>query len=219
MIRKMLQAILCITLCPLFVAQQAAPPVSVSTVTSGPIVLKKQAGVSLLLLEAVSSATATEGQSVRMAVKEDVSTGGVVVIPRGTPATGVVVRARKAVLGKKDGSVSIEPVSVNPANSNPIALRHYKYTLEDDGMCRGFLDCLPLIVAAPMYGVGDLIAYPFRKHHVAGEDEVLPACSEQWSVVARSILIQANGTTLLQPAHPGIDLDAVCSGGAKAFIS
>jgi hypothetical protein len=219
MIRKMLQAILCITLCPLLAGQQAASPVSVPTGANKPIVLKKRTFMKLMLLEAVSSATATTGQSVRMAVKEDVTIDGVVVIPEGTPATGVVAAVRKAVPGKKNGSISIEPESVNPPNSKPIALRHYNYTLEDDAMCSGFLNCLPLVVAAPVYGIGDLIAYPFQKHHVTGEDEVFPACSEQWSVLSRSIVVQANGTTPVQPAHPDIDLGTVCPGGAKAFIS
>ena len=175
--------------------------------------------MKLLLLEAVSSATATRGQSVRMAVKEDVIIDGVVVIPKGTLATGAVAVVRKAVPGKKNGSISIEPESVNPPNLKPIALRHYNYTLEDDAMCSGFLNCLPLVVAAPVYGIGDLVAYPFRKHHVTGEDEVFPVCSEQWSVVCRSIVVQANGTALVRSAHPDVALEAVCPGGAKAFIS
>jgi hypothetical protein len=219
MIRKMLQAILCITLCPLLAGQQAASPVSVPTGANKPIVLKKRTFMKLMLLEAVSSATATTGQSVRMAVKEDVTIDGVVVIPEGTPATGVVAAVRKAVPGKKNGSISIEPESVNPPNSKPIALRHYNYTLEDDAMCSGFLNCLPLVVGAYVYGAGDVIAYPFRKHHAAGKDEVLQACSEQWSVVSRSIVVQANGTTRVQSAHPEIDLDSVCPGGAKAFVN
>jgi len=219
MIRKMLQAILCITLCPLLAGQQAASPVGVPADASKSVVLEKRTFMKLMLLEAVSSATATNGQSVRMAVTEDVSADGVVMISKGTPATGVVVGVRKAVPGEKNGSVAIKPESVNPLNSVPIALRNYHYTLEDDGMCSGFSDCLPLILIAPVYGIGDLIAYPFRTHHVPGEDEVLPACSEEWSVVSRSIVIQASGITRAQSAHPDIDLDTVCPGGAKAFIS
>ena len=218
MIRQLLQAALFIFPVPLLMAQ-AAPPVSAPTETNNPIVVKEKTFIKLLMLEAVSSATATNGQSVRMVVNEDISVDGVVMISKGTPATGVVVGVRKAVPGKKNGSVAIKPESVNPPNSKPIPLRHYNYTLEDDAMCSGFLNCLPLVVGAYAYGAGDLIAYPFRKHQVTDEDEVLPACSEEWSVVSRSIVIQASGITRAPSAHPEIDMDEVCPGGAKAFIS
>lgn len=219
MIRKMLQAVLCLILSPLLMAQQIAPPVNAPTESKKPIVVKKKTFIKLLILETVSSATATNGQPVRMVVKEDVLIDGAVAISKSTPATGIVAGVRKAVPGKKDGSVTIKPESVRLPNSKPIALRHYNYTLEDDAMCSGFLNCLPLVVGAYVYGAGDLIAYPFRKHQVTGEDEVLPACSEAWSVVARSIVIRVSGTTPIQPANPDIDLDTACPGGAKAFIS
>lgn len=219
MIRKLLESALCICLAPLSMAQQGAPPVGAPTKANKPIVVKKKTFIQLLTLEAVSSATATKGQSVHMVVKEDVVIDGVIAISKGTPATGIVAGVRKAVRRKKNGSVTITPESVNPSSADPIALRHYNYTLEDDAMCSGFLNCLPLAAGAYVYGAGDLIAYPFRKHQVTGEDEVLPACSEEWSVVSKSVVIQANGATHIQTTHPEVDLDTACPGGAKAFIS
>jgi hypothetical protein len=105
--RLMIQAALCVVFCPLLTAQQPVAPASAPTEASNSNVLKKGTYVRLVLLETVSSATATKGQSVRMLVKEDVSADGVIVIPKGTSATGIVAWVRKAVPGKKDGSFSI----------------------------------------------------------------------------------------------------------------
>lgn len=67
--------------------------------------LKKGTDVHLVLLESVSSATATKGQSVHMAVLDDVTDGnGVIVIPKGTSATDVADGVIKAVPGKGTGA-------------------------------------------------------------------------------------------------------------------
>jgi hypothetical protein len=100
--RLMIEGALSLSLCPLLVAQQAASPVSAPTEASKPIVLKKRTFVEVVLLETVSSATATKGQSMRMAVENDVKIDGVVAVPKGTSATDIVVRAGKAVPGKKE---------------------------------------------------------------------------------------------------------------------
>jgi hypothetical protein len=103
--RRTIQAVACFVLAPLLVAQQAASSVTTPTKTGKPIVLKKGTDVHLVLLESVSSATATKGQSVHMAVLDDVTDGnGVIVIPKGTSATDVADGVIKAVPGKGTGA-------------------------------------------------------------------------------------------------------------------
>ncbi len=81
-----------------------------------PTPLKQGTEVQLVLTESVSSATAVRGQLVRMAVAKDVVENGVVLIPRGTPATGIVKQVARAVPGKSDGSLRIVPQEITMSN-------------------------------------------------------------------------------------------------------
>lgn len=57
--------------------------------------------VQLVLKESLSSQTATRGQKFSLVVEQDVLVQGQVVIPKGSPATGLVVRAEpKGTFGK-----------------------------------------------------------------------------------------------------------------------
>jgi hypothetical protein len=124
MIRWLLQSTLCLILCPLLAAQQVAPPTApadapqnlVPTPTTAKprpmpefITIPGNTEIEFISLENVSSATATKGQSVRLAVAKDVLVKGLVVIPKGTLATGVVSQLTKGVPGKRDGYLLITP--------------------------------------------------------------------------------------------------------------
>ena len=121
MIRSMLQSVLCLILCPLLAAQQAASsgqgpavPGSLPTAQSegATITLPRGTIVPLFPLETVSSATAQVGQAIRFAVSADVVVNGTVVIPKDTPVSGVVTHARKAVPGRRDGRIEVKPVTL-----------------------------------------------------------------------------------------------------------
>jgi hypothetical protein len=146
MIRKLLQAVLCLVLCPLLVAQQPpAPAVTSDTPQSlapAPatdashalpefVTIPKNTEIELITLEAVSSATATKGQLVRLAVAEDVRVEGLVVIPKGTFATGEVTHLRKGVPGKNDGSIRLSPITLTLGNGKRTKLWESAYG-EDD---------------------------------------------------------------------------------------
>jgi hypothetical protein len=103
------------------------------------------------------------------------------------------------------------PESVNPPNSKLILLRDYQ-AKKTDGLGMALA---PLI---PFYWAGYFVTMPFHKKHEAGKDEVLEACSEHLSEIFSTIIIQPKDIFRSPPAHPAIDLDAVCPGGREARI-
>jgi len=124
MIRWLLQSTLCLILCPLLAAQQVTPPAAPTDApqssTPAPvtasfrplqdfITIPQYTKIELISLEEVSSAIATKGQSVRLAVANDVLVNGMVVIPKGTLASGVVSYVIKGAPGKRDGYISVDP--------------------------------------------------------------------------------------------------------------
>jgi hypothetical protein len=151
-------------------------------------------------LETVSSATATKGQPVRMAVGEDEMVNGLVLIPKGTPVTGKVTHLRKGIPGKRDGSIYVEPTILTLANGALVKLRHNRPG-EDDcgdmGPCWIWWTFLaPLTVAGKAH---DRIKYGHRK--AEGKEETWAACSGYGLLVytANPIILQV---TDLQSAKP-----------------
>ena len=126
MIRRIFQSVLCICLAPLLVAEQAASPALTPAEEHGPIVLKKGTEVKLVLLEMVSSATAKNGQKVRMAVSEDVTLNGAILIPKGTLAAGEVTELRKAKPQKRNAFLEIKPIDLTLADGTRLKLREYQ---------------------------------------------------------------------------------------------
>jgi hypothetical protein len=214
MIRKLLQSALCLGLAPLLVAQQVTSSIAAAPEASKPTSLMKGEEVRLVLLEPVSSASAVKGQLVRMAVLKDVTDeNGVVVIPKGTPAKDMVDGVIKAVPGKKDGRLSLRPVSVNPPNSAPIALRNFEYG-ESDGLGVAFAPLLPFCLIAMF------VAMPFHKRHKTGIrheegiDANLQACGWQTSQVRKTIRLQPSAIDRARSASSDIDPGSVCPYGA-----
>jgi hypothetical protein len=106
-------------------------------------VVPKDTEINFVLLESVSSATATKGQLIRMAVEEDVVIHGVVAIPKGTLATGVVSNVRKAKLGIKDGRLEVRPIAMTIANGVEAKLKENR-TGED--ACGDFGPCWAMYI-------------------------------------------------------------------------
>jgi hypothetical protein len=212
MISKLFESVLCIALSPLLVAQQAseAPAGLEGALVPAPgpkAFLPKHTEIRLILMETISSATASKGQSVRMAVGQDVSINGVVVIRKGTPAIGVIDFVRRAVPGKKNGEVSIKPMSISLPNSRPITLRPYNGS-EQDALGEALFPILPFCYVVM------LVAIPFHRKHETGEEFVLGTCSEQWSELPHAVTIVSSGATGFEPAAAAqseTDLSATCA--------
>jgi hypothetical protein len=127
-VHKTFAAFICLTCCPLLVAQQASTPAPASAnPDSGPVGMAPQqppqpsrppqpntlmdgTPVKLRLSETMSSASAKVGQEVPFEVVEDVTVDGVTVLPKGSTAIGTVTdcNAKKSMgrAGKLDISIS-----------------------------------------------------------------------------------------------------------------
>jgi hypothetical protein len=154
----------------------------------------KSAQIRFVLLEPISSATAVSGQQLRFAVDQDVTVNGTVVIRRGTLATGVVSHVTKAIPGKRDGFITVEPRTTSLVNGYSAKLAR-NLPGEDDcgdmGPCVG-LAAFVVIVSPIIAGIlvvesPFLIAHAIHNAHhhkltppaVKGKDEDLEACSTE----------------------------------------
>ena len=86
-------------------AAEPAPPAAAST--SDKLVLKDGSDVHLKFAEAVSSKTATEGDSINLLLDEDLKIGDVVVAKAGSKAVGTVTHAKKAGMMGKAGELNM----------------------------------------------------------------------------------------------------------------
>jgi len=184
MIRRINQAILCIFLPPLLVAQQISNEVpqqvsgtsTFSAAQSDLVVVPKDTEINFVLLEPISSATATKGQLVRMAVAKDVIIHGVVAIPKGTLATEVVSHLRRAKPGRRDGYFEVKPIAISIDSETKAKLKEYP-TGEDT--CGDFGPCWAMWGAfAPLILIGlARSAADNRNLKEKGAERVLTACS------------------------------------------
>jgi len=223
MIRKLLQSVFSVILCPLLMAQEAAisgqsavAPGSVSAVQSkgGMITLRRGAIVPLVPLETISSATALVGQSVRFAVSTDVKVDGAIVIPGGTPASGVVTYVRKAILGQRNGAVGVEPAEVTLPDGSTLPLRETPYS---DPEAQGLTGVMLFIAALP-FVFSDMA----KEKHPApqpGEEETLPLCWHWSGSTTKKVRINLAVQTQTRASHPTVDIDSICPPQAKRVLS
>ncbi|MGD0859002.1 MAG: hypothetical protein ABR912_06755 [Terracidiphilus sp.] len=225
MIRWLLQSTLCLILCPLVAAQQIAPPAASADApqsatpapatavhSTGPtITLHRGTTVSLIRLETISSATAQVGQRVRFAVLEDVKVDGVIVIPKGTPASTVVTYVRKAIGGKRDGIVRDGPPSLILPDGSSIQLRNIDPPSSD------FPGPIVLLfVALSIASLPYWFSHMFKAKHPAperGNDEILSQCGHSWDVATtKNVRINLAAPPQIQPFYPIVDIDSTCPG-------
>jgi hypothetical protein len=119
----------CAMLMGILVAQPCAALGQSATApgTSRPafITIPKGTLITMTVTQPLSSATATDGQTVQLATDSDLIVGGVIAIPRGTAATGVVEHVMRAVPGKINGDLAIKPTAIHLANGTWLPLRKY----------------------------------------------------------------------------------------------
>lgn len=87
-------------------AEPASPPAAAAA-SSDKLVLKDGSDVHLKFAEAVSSKTATEGDTISLLLDEDLKVGDVVVAKAGSKAVGTVTHAKKAGMMGKAGELNM----------------------------------------------------------------------------------------------------------------
>ncbi|MGB0065219.1 MAG: hypothetical protein WBP85_12300 [Terracidiphilus sp.] len=188
MTSRLLAFTFCLAFSPLLVAQQAASSIEAPTNTSKPVVLSKGTEVVFALLESVSTATAKNGQEVRLAVANDVEVNGSIVIPKGTHATGKVTQLRKAIAGKRDGSFSIKPISLTLTDGKQLKLReHPPDACEPDGPC-WLLNALAMPFY-PLLLIHDAADRSDNDNLESGKEFIAEECSPQWGFLAAHVSV------------------------------
>lgn len=134
MIRSLIQAVLCISLCPLLIAlpvaaetqPQAATPAAPEAVSTLPLPATldfvKGRKIQLVAQKPVSMEMARTGAPFQFVVDKDVAVDGVTVIHAGTPVTGVIAKVNRGSYERnRDGYLDLR--LSEPAGGPPIKVR------------------------------------------------------------------------------------------------
>ena len=213
MIHRFLPSALCIFLSPLLAAQQGAS-----------VNIPKDTKIKLVSLERVSSKTAVRGTSVSFAIAEDVSIGGVLLLPAGTPVSGIVTKVVRGVAGKRPGFLRIRIREIAVAGNSPIRLTNsdpqYRQS-RSDRFKEGSINTLETIGAVVLLPVELPIAIGMSagdNSKPAGNDAVLPRCwsAEYWVTVSSPVEI----SSALKTGGPGNSTaqDSCVTGQEKPVI-
>ena len=217
MIRRKLQAALCLSLSPLLIAQQVfcssvqqsgqSPDPSQNAASTSnhqaPLDIPKDSKIKLVAGEKVSSETASKGASIKFFVAKDVVIDGNVVVPAGTPAAGTVVEVKRAIQGKKEGhlTIRISEIKLGENSFLPLTLSDPKYRLTPRERAKehltngieevgGGILCVAMLPAC----LGLEVAMGgIRAEKPPGKDAVLPQCYpvDAW-VTAKSTIPPAD---------------------------
>jgi hypothetical protein len=214
MVRFLLQSVLCVTLCPLLVAQQATtgsqqqpvpqphhPAAATTPAQPQTIRIPKDTEIELVALEPVSSATATKGQLVRLAVAKDLMVNGLAVIPRGALATGSVTGLHKAAPGKKDGSIRVSRITLTLGDGRRVKLKDCPSAGEDCGDIAPRWELwtifLPFTVLARSQDATENRHETTRKPQ--GKGETIDACYPLYGFVRSLIVLRAIDLQIAAP--------------------
>lgn len=219
--RTTLQSALCLSLSPLLVAQQVGTNTAQeprenhpASTPSAQIEIPKGTWIPLVLLDPISSATARKGEIIKFAVARDIVAHGTVLIRRGTPASGIITKVRKAIEDKEDGYFVFDLVGVNLQNGVLPVTEHVSSRDIDsgDGMCWGVASCALLLVGMyliflPIVTVKDIF-YRTPRPPVSARDETKETCSPIWSVFTET----TKWVDDVQPERPetAVEVDAKC---------
>lgn len=184
--------------------------------------LHKGTRIDFVLLEPLSSATAVKGQKVRLAVARDVMTGGVVAIPRGTPAEGVVSGVRKAKPGKSDGEVTFRPVRLTLHDGTGVKIREYPPGKDSCGPKGSCLLLIPIAVPLVFFYWPDIVQSAWTDHKVRhrGTDKQVDACTVNHGFTAKNLAIVPTKDSQTENAEGvAASLESICPVNLPATLN
>jgi hypothetical protein len=148
-----------------------------------------------------------------MAVAKDVIVNGLVVIPKGTLASGEVSKLIKAVPGEKDGFVWVRATNLILGNGEHPKLKEYR---SGEGACGDMGPCWALlIVAAPFIPLA-LVERAVRaserpNKRQQGEDETIGVCHGVEGYTANRIVLGMMASRVAEAANLSARVDAPCA--------
>jgi hypothetical protein len=190
-IRTGLRSAFCLCIAPLLVAQQTIPATPSSSLAKLPeaqqtLTLNKGTEIEFLTVEDISSATAVNGQRITLEVGEDVWQNGSLVVRRGAPGIGNVRDVKRAVAGKRNGYVEVEPLSFTLEDGTRVKLREYapgEDSCGDMGPC--WVLSIFVVLFSPLLVARLASDHKTPKHPpVKGEEDNLQAHSPCWGFTA-----------------------------------
>jgi hypothetical protein len=145
------------------------------------------------------------GHTVQFAVSEDVVVDGVIIISKGTPASGVVTYVRKAIRGQLDGRLVIQPVSLTLPDGSSVPLHEARYS---DPEARGISGVVLFIAALP-FVFSDMAK---RRHPdpESGDDLTLPFCGQWYGATKKRVRINPAVSAQTQPTYHTVYIDFIC---------
>ena len=125
-------------------------PVAVQPLTTN--VLHDGTPMKLRLLNKLDSHTAKNGDEIPFAIENDVVVGGVTVLRRGTPATGVVTQAESSKTMGRAGKLSFTINAIELQNRSKVPVRAFSRTSGENRTGEMIYDMLNApLVAAPFF--------------------------------------------------------------------
>lgn len=222
MVRATLQSAVCCCVAPLLLAQQvtdgntpamrAEQPRSVTRSEPAAKLVPKGTGIDFVLLEPLSSATTVKGQKVRLAVSKDVAVKGVIAIPRGTPAEGVVSDVRKAKPGKRDGEIMFRPVRLLLSDGSGVKIGEYPPGKDSCGPKGSCLLLIPVAVPLVFFFWPDLVQSAWQDHKIRhrGIDKQVDACMPSHGYTAKNLAIVPTEDSKTKDAESAANLEVIC---------
>ena len=235
MIRKLLHSALCLILCPLLAAQKVAPlamndgapqssvPAPAAAMPRALpkfVTIPKDTRIELIPLEEVSSATATKGQLVRFAMVNDVLVNGLVVIPKGTLALGVVSYVTKGVPGKQDGYLQVMPHFISLNNGKTIKVQDTIYGSDIGPSWFAYTFLAPLMLMIWIGVAVDKVHNSRKNEKSLGENYVIHVCESLiWiGYTTNRTKIQSIDLPALKPATENAVPCKLPPKSVKAFV-
>ena len=129
---------------------------TLASISYGEVVIPSGTKVACRLEQAISSATADEGQQVQLSVTENVKVNDVIVIPQGSACVGaIVVASAKRSMGRSGKlDFSIDKVRVGDGDSVPLRYTMQKKAGEGKGLSTGVMTAGAAVLfwpAAPFF--------------------------------------------------------------------
>jgi hypothetical protein len=220
-----LQGALCFCAAPILLAQSVTNVDTSARRAESPgsvtISLRKGSTIDFALLEPLSSATAVKGQPVRMAVVEDVEAGGVIAVPRGTPAEGVVSEVHRAKAGKRDGEVTFRPVRLLLSDGTRVKIGKYSRRQTDWKAAGSYALLVPIEATLVFFYWPALVEAAWNDHKTrntgqkpnirpAGVEMQFPACTFTLGYTAKDLAIARTDHGKAKEVESAASLEAIC---------
>lgn len=183
MIRTTLQSALCFFLTPLLIAQQGGltfpPKTAIANTAEAPeITLRSGTAIDLRIAQAINSASAKVGDTVKFSLSEDLELDGKLIAPAGTLSIASVSRVRQKT-AMHDGDIRVSDIRMDVSGQQ---VRFHGGSLKPEDWDDSWAFIIPAIVIFPI-GIASLVRMANARRHSA--PQTIEAFDLKYSTGAR----------------------------------